>query len=200
MEFFDREWRERFQITQHLTVAHGQTVEDAAGNLAVAFRNGLAGLGAITLNGGNHARRIGEAGVVGVDEETEGGLFRRVFVDGVHIARSFVFAVWVVGGLPFFAATLQQPHSTDVFQESGGSFNAAFVSEVVGVALFVDDGVAGLYAQQRPGAAAQVSETLVLSWNGGYGGTSVMTGYGYYGNRTQACLLLDFGCQHAYHV
>ena len=93
MEFFDREWRERFQITQHLTVAHGQTVEDAAGNLAVAFRNGLAGLGAITLNGSGHARRIGEAGIIGVDEETEGGLFRRVFVDGVHVARSFVFAV-----------------------------------------------------------------------------------------------------------
>eukprot|EP00975_Prorocentrum_lima_P009902 2107085-Prorocentrum_lima.AAC.1 len=60
-------------------------------------------------DGLNHRCRIGEAGGIGIDETAESGNCQ----SGIY---QFCVRI-VVGCFPFFAATLQQPHATDVFQE-----------------------------------------------------------------------------------
>ena len=71
-------------------------------------------------------------------------------------------------GSPLLTATLIEPHTTDILQETGGSLNAAFIGEVTFVAEVVDDGLLRLDTHQTPCATRQIGELLVLGRNGGY--------------------------------
>lgn len=64
------------------------------------------------------------------------------------------------------------------FGEPGRTLYPSFIGEVALQALGVDDGVRGLDAHETPGAAAQISEMLVLSGYGRYGARRVVACHG----------------------
>ena len=165
MQSFDRERSQVFEVAEHLPVSHGKAVEYASCNLSVSLRHGLSCFAAIPLNGLDHAGRVGESGVIRVDERPEPLFLCRVAVDDIDIGRSLVLCLWIVHCLPFLPATFEQPHSADVLEESCGSLDAALVGEVVFKTFFRNDGVLRFDSQERPRTATEIGELLILGRN-----------------------------------
>ena len=142
---------EILQPCKYLAIAESKTLEDAAAEFAIGLRNVLTGLFAILLNRLYHARWVGKAGIVRVDDALEGRLLHGFSYQFCMAQASHILLVGCSLVFPFLAATLVNPHAADVLQESGSALNAALVSEVELVALLVDNGILGLDTHQTPG-------------------------------------------------
>ena len=145
---------------------------------------------AILLDSFYHARWVGKAGIVWVDDALEGRLLHRF---GNQLSMAQTLHILLIGSsfvFPFLSAALVNPHTADVLQESGSALNAALVGEVEFITLLVDDGVLGLDTHQTPGTRAQVGKLLVLGWYGCYGAGCIVTRYGDDWNGIQARHLL----------
>ena len=192
MEHFDGERCHLHEIAEHLLVAQGQRIKDAAANLSRRLGHILVGILTILTDSIYHRSRIGKECIVGIDERAESlHLHGRALQFGMRQLLHFLG--------PFLAATLIEPHTADVLQETGGSLNSAFVGEVALIRKLVDDGVLGLNAHQRPGAAGEIGELLVLCRHGSHGRSCIVTSHGIDGDGSQSCHLLHFVGQSADH-
>ncbi len=136
------------------------------------------------MDGFNHRYRIGKARSIRIDEATESRYGQCCF----YQLRIRV----ILCGIPFLAATFEQPHAADVLQEAGSSFHTAFVGEVLGITVFVDDGILYFDTHQAPGTRTEVGKLFVLGGYSGYGRCSIVSGYGYHRYSSETGHLLDF--------
>ena len=139
MQSFDGERSHLLQIFQYLAVTHRQTLEDASCHRLVVLWHWLIRLLTIVLYCLHHARRVGKIWCIREDETLERLSLHAVLADLSHIGR---------GIRPLLPATLQDPHTADVLQETGRALDASLIREVIFKALFRDDGILCLDAEE----------------------------------------------------
>ena len=191
MQPLDGERCHVFQIAQHLTITHSEALKNAARHRLIIMRHRLPCLFAILLYGLNHADRIGEIWSIREDKALEWSHLHAILVDLVDISRSIC---------PFFAATFQKPHATDILQETGGSFHSTLIGEVILIALLRDDSLLRLNAQERPRTATEIGKPFVLSRHGCHCSSCIMSSHCHHRHCTQTCHTLHFRCQHTHLV
>ena len=178
MEHVEVEVGKILQPGENLTITECETLEDATAEFAIVLRNVLSCLLAILLDSFYHARWVGKAGIVRVDDALEGRLLHGF---GYQFCISQTLHILLIGSsfvFPFLATALVNPHAADVLQKSGSALNAALVGEVEFITLLVDDGVLGLDTHQAPGTRAQIGKLLVFGWYGSYCAGGIVTCYG----------------------
>ena len=183
MQPLDGERSKLFQVAQHLSVAQGKTLEDAACLLLIGLGKRLMRLPTVRFDGFHHTWGIGKAWVVRIDDAAEGGCRHCRLVDVVHVG-------WRV--CPFLTATLQEPHAADVLKEARRALYAAFVGEVILIALLVDDGLLRLDTEQTPSAATEIGEVLILCRDCCHSGSRIMACHSNHRHRTEPRQLLHF--------
>ena len=177
MEHVDIEICKFFEPCEYLTVAKGKTFEDAAAELAVALRYMLTGLFTILLDSFYHAGWVGKDSIVWIDDTQEGWLLHCFSNQFAMSQTSLVTVISSCRIFPFLTATLVDPHTTDILEESGSTLDTAFVCEVEFIAMFIDDSLLSLYTHEAPSARTEVSELFILGRNGSYCAGSIMSCY-----------------------
>ena len=174
VQHFYRIGRKRLKVFQHLAVAQGKALEDAAHDLPARLDGRLLVCRAIRLDGFFHIRRVGEDRVIGRNQVAER-------FAGIRLGYQFGIRSLAPSG----TATLQEPHAADILQQTDGTVHSAFVRKVQSFGIGVDDRRIGLHPHQRPRAAAQVSEVLVLRRNRSHRRCRIVSGYGNHGHGSQ---------------
>lgn len=119
-------------------------------NSALCLRHRLVCLGAVLPYGLEHRHRACKLGGIGEDNRAHGvGNGVRLGKERVEISRQALL-------FPFVAAAFEEPHATNVLQETGGAVYAAFVCEVCHAAIVVDNRFLHLDTHQAPSTAAEI--------------------------------------------
>ena len=138
-----------FHRLEHDPVLEREALENRARVLRRAVRLWLTRVAAVVRDCRDHAARVKERRMVGVEERSES-------VPRLARERQQLFVSEVVSLIrPIAPARLQQPETGDVLEQSGRPAHAAFVREVQLARALRDHRCAQLRPEQRPRARAR---------------------------------------------
>ena len=196
--------RKLAQALNGLGIRTGQAAVVGAHDLAHGVRDGLAALGAGTLDFLDHGIGGQEAVVVDIDIGLEGlglaaeraELVKTDLVVHERLVRGL--ALDVVNAVDLATDGLVHPQAHDVLEEAVTLKVAALVGEVLLAGGLVGNGVLVLDAQQAPRAARDIDGVVVLGGHGQEGRAGVVRS-GQHDGRGVADLLGDVGRDLAEH-
>ena len=188
MQSLDRERSHPFQHPDHFVITERQAFEDTTDKIGIRHRHRLSGLFTISGNGFCHARRIGKTRIVRIDETDE----RNSLLCHFHDLRIRILTSCF---LPLFPALLQQPHTGNIFQKAGRTFDTAFVCKIILIRFFRYDRFFRFNPHQTPGTATQISKVLILCRNSSHGRSRIMSGNSNNWNFSYTCLFCQRICQ-----
>ena len=179
--------RKSAKIIQHLTIAQSKALKNTTNNLSPSLRNGLAAIRAIVLYSLLHINRIGKQSIIRIYQTTKRFTYIR-----------FGYQLRIRSFTPCSPATFQQPHPTNIFQQTDCTVHTSFISEIQSLSLICNNRAFRLHTHQRPGSTAQICKIRIHSRNWSYGRSSVMTGYCNHRYITKSGYALYFFCQCSY--
>ncbi len=149
MESLDVKTAERFEFFEYGGVFEGERFEATANELPRRFGNWLFGFVAVADDGGRHVFGGEKALIIGIDEAAE-----RFGISG--LIDEFGVGMIFPEMIEMFFAVLNEPESHDIFEESIGAIDTAFVGDVEFESLWGIDGFIDFETDQRPGAGTNV--------------------------------------------